>query len=286
MARPLRIEYPGAVYHVTCRGNARQNIFKGNKDRDYFLDLLTRIRDRFRWLCHAYCLMDNHYHLVIETPDANLAKGMRQLNGMYTQHYNWRHQKTGHVFQGRYKAIIVDKDAYLLELCRYVVLNPVRAHAVDRPEDWKWSSYRATAGIDDALPLLTTEWLLAQFSDTRKRACGLYRKFVGKGIAGASPWEELKGQVFLGDTSFIEQVKGSREGVKRNREIPRCQREAHRPELTVLFAEATSRELRNKAMYAAHVVHRYTLQEIGDHVGLHYTTVSRIIRDEEEGMLQ
>jgi len=118
---------------------------------------------------------------------------MRQLNGMYPQKYNWRHQKTGHVFQGRYKAIIVDKDAYLLEFCRYVVLNPVRAHAVDRPEDWKWSSYRATAGIDDALPLVTTEWLLAQFSDTRKRAFDLYRRFVVERIAGASPWKELCG---------------------------------------------------------------------------------------------
>ena len=129
-----------------------------------------------------------------------------------------------------------------------MVLNPVRAHAVDRPEDWKWSSYRATAGIDDALPLVTTEWLLAQFSDTRKRAFDLYRRFVVEGIAVASPWKELRGQVFLGDTSFIEQVKGSHEGIKLGPEIPRRQRETDRPELTVLFAEASSRDLRNKAI--------------------------------------
>jgi putative transposase len=149
MARPLRIEYPGALYHVTSRGNAGQKIFWTDKDRRYFIELLAYIIERFRWVCYAYCLMDNHYHLVIETREANLSKGMRQLNGIYTQKYNWKHHRTGHVFQGRYKAIIVDRDAYLLEVCRYVVLNPVRAHAVEKIEDWKWSSYRATASLDD-----------------------------------------------------------------------------------------------------------------------------------------
>ena len=150
MARPLRIEYPGALYHITSRGNGGQKIFRSDKDRVYFLKLLATLTDRFHWLCHAWCLMDNHYHLVIETPEGNLSRGMRQLNGMYTQKYNWKYHKTGHVFQGRYKAIIVDKDSYLLELCRYVALNPVRAHVVEEPEDFRWSSYRATAGIDKA----------------------------------------------------------------------------------------------------------------------------------------
>jgi hypothetical protein len=128
--------------------------------------------------------MDNHYHLVIETREANLAKGMRQLNGVYTRKCNWRCHKTGHIFQGRHKAIIVDRDPYLLELCRYVALNPVRAHAAGKTEDWKWSSYRATAGIDDALPFLSTNRLLARFSATRKRAFELYRIFVAEGISG------------------------------------------------------------------------------------------------------
>ena len=151
MARPLRIEYPGALYHVTSRGNAGNRIFKIDKDRKYFLDLLGFIIKRFHWLCHAWCLMDNHYHLVLETPEGNLSRGMRQLNGIYTQKYNWRYTKTGHVFQGRYKAIVVDKESYLLELCRYVVLNPLRAAIVKEPQDWKWSSYRSTAGRATAM---------------------------------------------------------------------------------------------------------------------------------------
>ena len=113
MARPLRIQYEGALYHITSRGNARQSIFRDNQDRLLFLDTLKKVADRFHWLCHAYCLMDNHYyHLVIETPDGNLAKGMRQLNGVYTQAYNRRHHHTGHVFQGRYKAILVEKESF------------------------------------------------------------------------------------------------------------------------------------------------------------------------------
>ncbi len=284
MARPLRIEYPGALYHVTSRGNARQKIFRNHKDRSYFVELLSSITDRFQWLCYAYCLMDNHYHLVIETREANLARGMRQLNGVYTQKCNWRYDRTGHIFQGRYKAIIVDRDPYLLELCRYVVLNPVRAHAAEKTEDWKWSSYRATAGIDDVPPFLTTDRLLAQFSTTRKRAFELYRMFVAEGISGTSPWEELKGQVYLGDEHFMKKVKGLRR--HDDREIPRRQRETAKPDLDSLFASAGSKEARNKAIYAAHIIHRYTLQQIGDHVGLHYTTVSRIVRDERQGMLQ
>src|SRR5262245_61850059 len=138
MARPLRIEYPGALYHITTRGNARRGIFKDDRDRLLFLDILHRVSDRYHWHCHAYCLMDNHYHLVVETPDANLALGMRQLNGIYTQAYNRRHRRTGHLFQGRYKAILVEKESHLLEVCRYVVLNPVRAKAVDHLGRWKW----------------------------------------------------------------------------------------------------------------------------------------------------
>jgi putative transposase len=284
MARPLRIEYPGALYHVTSRGNARQKIFWTDKDRRYFIELLTHLIERFRWVCYAYCLMDNHYHLVIETREANLSKGMRQLNGIYTQKYNWKHHKTGHVFQGRYKAIIVDRDAYLLELCRYVVLNPVRAHAVEKIEDWKWSSYRTMASLDDTPAFLAADELLALFSKNKKRARELYRRFVAEGITGVSPWKELKSQIYLGGKYFVEKTKQLLGKDTSNREIPRTQREAEKPDLDQLFADATSRAARNKRIYIAHVVYRYTLQQIGAHVGLHYTTVSRIIRDEEGKM--
>src|SRR3972149_4573760 len=163
MARPLRIEYPGALYHVTARGNAREAIFRDDPDRGAFLVILGRVVERYNWLCHAYCLMGNHYHLLVETPDGDLSKGMRQLNGLYTQRSNRRHRRVGHIFQGRYKAILVDKDSYLLELCRYIVLNPVRAHLVKSVERWPWSSYRATVGERAAPAWLSTEALLAQF---------------------------------------------------------------------------------------------------------------------------
>jgi REP element-mobilizing transposase RayT len=130
MARPLRVQYAGAAYHVTSRGNAGSSIFKDDKDRLTLLKVLKDVNDRYHWFCHAYCLMDNHYHLVIETPDGNLSRGMRHLNGVYTMRFNRDHQRVGHVFQGRYKAILIQKESHLLEVCRYVVLNPVRAGMV------------------------------------------------------------------------------------------------------------------------------------------------------------
>jgi REP element-mobilizing transposase RayT len=135
MARPLRIEYPGAVYHVTYRGNAREKVFLVDPDRELFLDVLSQVVERSNWRCHAYCQMTNHYHLLIETLEPTLSRGMRQLNGVYTQEFNRRHRRTGHVFQGRFKAILVERDAYLLELARYVVLNPVRAKMVRSTRD-------------------------------------------------------------------------------------------------------------------------------------------------------
>ena len=143
MARPIRIEFEGALYHVTSRGDRCEAIYEDDADRERFLEVLGQVVEDFNWVVHAYCLMSNHYHLVIETPDANLAKGMRQLNGVYTQYSNRRHQRSGHLFQGRYKAILVDADSYLLELARYVVLNPVRARMVRKPGAWPWSSYLA-----------------------------------------------------------------------------------------------------------------------------------------------
>ena len=190
MARPLRIEFPGALYHLTARGNARREIFLEDGDRWMFLSILADLVKRGNWICHGFCLMDNHYHLLIETPDGNLSEGMRQLNGIYTQKFNRNHAKVGHVFQGRFKSIVVDKDAYLLELCRYIVLNPVRAGMVEHPKDYLWSSYRATAGLTKKPDFLTSDWILAQFGDDRKRAKKEYRKFVLAGISEESPWEK------------------------------------------------------------------------------------------------
>ncbi len=181
MARPIRIEYAGAVYHVTSRGNAKKAIFKQERDREIFLTVLSATVKRYNWLCHAYCLMDNHYHLLIETPDGNLSKGMRQLNGVYTQAFNRCHNKCGHIFQGRYKAIVIDKESYLAELCRYIVLNPVRAKIVSKPEDWQWSSHVITAGLKEAPDFLSVDWLLGFFGMDRIKASRRYQDFVSSG---------------------------------------------------------------------------------------------------------
>jgi len=175
MARPLRIEFDGALYHVTSRGNARAPIFIADTNRVLFFDILKKTCDRFNWLCHVYCLMDNHYHLVIEAPDGNLSKGMRQLNGVYTQSFNKRNQRVGHVFQGKYKAIVIEKEGYLLQVSRYVVLNPVRAKIVESPAEWKWSSYWGTAGIGKPHTVLTIDWILKQFDTHREKARKNYK---------------------------------------------------------------------------------------------------------------
>jgi putative transposase len=146
MSRPLRLEFPEALYHLTSRGDRREDIYEDDEDRLAFLDVFFSVIEQFNWVCYAYCLMSNHYHLLVQTPDANLSKGMRQLNGVYTQAYNRRYLKTGHLFQGRYKSILVDEDNYLLELSRYIVLNPVKAGMVKKVDQWKWSSYLATVG--------------------------------------------------------------------------------------------------------------------------------------------
>ena len=143
MARPLRIEFEGAFYHVMARGNALQDIFLRDADRQTFIDNLGRVAQRFDWRVWAWCLMGNHYHLLIETRQATLSKGMREVNGVYTQAFNRRHRRVGHVLQGRYKAILVDQDTYLLELARYVVLNPVRAGLVQSAGESTWSSHQA-----------------------------------------------------------------------------------------------------------------------------------------------
>ena len=147
MARPLQVEFPGAIYHITSRGNARLPIFADVEKRQRPLSTLQEVVTRFNWLCHAYCLMLNHYHLLVETVEGNLSHGMRHLNGVYTQNYDCRHNRVGHIFQGRYKSVLVERESCLLELCRYVILNPVRAVVVRQPESYPWSSYRATAGL-------------------------------------------------------------------------------------------------------------------------------------------
>ena len=283
MARPLRIEYDGALYHVTSRGNARKAIFGDGKDRETFLSTLRKVNERYHWLCHAYCLMNNHYHLIIETPEGNLSKGMRQLNGVYTQAYNRRHRRVGHIFQGRYKAILVQKESHLLEVCRYVVLNPVRAKAVPSPEKWKWSSYKGTGGLEKPHPCLTATWVLGQFGKERREAEKRYREFVKAGIGQVSIWHKVKGQSLLGEDHFVERlirhIKG-REGIK---EIPRSQRYLSRPSLERLLTDKVSGEKRERDRMIVKAIegYGYSQKEVADYVGLHYSTISRLVNQSQ-----
>ncbi len=277
MARPLRIEFPGALHHVTSRGNARADIVSGDEDRRLFTDVLGAVVDRFAWLCHAWCLMDNHYHMLLETPDANLSRGMRQLNGVFTQRRNWRHGRVGHVFQGRYKAIVVEREPHLLELCRHVVLNPVRAGMVARPREWRWSSYRATAGHSPAQPFEHRDWILRQFGADDAAAPRAYRRFVAGGIGAASPWDQLSGPNILGGAAFRDGLRAAA-GVASS-EVPRRARRMTAEALATLRARHPERA---EWMARAHRDHGYTLGQIAAEAGLHYATVSRIIKAWED----
>jgi REP element-mobilizing transposase RayT len=278
MARPLRLEYPGALYHVTSRGNAQADIYADEADRRIFLRMLGSVVTKQRWVLHAFCLMGNHYHLLVETPQPNLSRGMHQLNGIYSQCFNRRHHRVGHVLQGRFTAIVVERESYLLELARYIPLNPVRAGIVDHPQKWPWSSYRAAAGLEPAPPWLTTTAVLERFGCDPDRAGLRFQEFVRDGIDAPAPWSALQGQVFLGSREFAERVVRGRAPATVSSEVRRTERFAGRPALATLFPPdlTAERERRNAAIRDAHSRYGYLLTEIARHLGLHYSTVSRV----------
>ncbi len=278
MSRPLRIEFPGALYHVTSRGDGREAIFLDDEDREAFLAVFGEVIETFHWVVHAYCLMGNHYHVLIETPDGNLSRGMRQLNGIYTQRFNRKQGRMGHVFQGRYKAILVQKESHLLELARYVVLNPVRAAMVTAVGDWPWSSYQATAGLCGAPPWLTTQWLLATFSSQKRRAEKRYVAFVTNSEVKSAPWENLTGQIFLGSDGFVESSQRSVKPDACLDEVPTAQRRPPAKPLT----EFEKGHARDEAIAQAYASGGYSLKEIGNHFNLHYSRVSRIVQKSKQ----
>jgi len=219
--------------------------------------------------------MDNHYHLMVETPDANLSKGMRQLNGVYTQDFNRRHGRCGHVFQGRFKSVLVDKQAYLLELSRYIVLNPVRAGMVKNPEDWHWSSYRAMIGLTIGPTWFNSDWLLSAFDNRSGSAVKRYSKFVRSGIGRESIWSELQHQVYLGDDQFVERMQTLISNDRNLSEIPHIQ---SRPPARPIAEYLNQDNDRNHAIASAYQSGGYTLTEIAAYFNLHYSTVSTIVR--------
>lgn len=276
MARPLRIEFPGAFYHITARGNARSTIFLDIDDRRSWFALLGDVCEQFKWRCYAYCQMGNHFHLLIETPEPSLSRGMRQLNGVYAQRFNRRHAKCGHVLQGRYHAVIVDQHSYLLELIRYVVLNPVRARVVPSVDQWPWSSYPATVAEQQAPPWLVVADVLSLFGATPETAIAAFRRFVAAGLTARSPWHELQKDIYLGDADFIDTVQSQMSAARRlDGEIPKPQRSL--PMRRLPTAPLTTADI-DTTLDQLYRSGHYTQRQIAQHLGVHYTTVSRRLK--------
>lgn len=283
MARPLRIQYPGAFYHVTARGNEQKDVFKSGKDREQFLSYLESATERYGAVVHAYCLMGNHYHLLLETPVGNLAQIMRHIGGAYTTYFNVKRKRAGHLFQGRYKAILVDKDAYALELSRYIHLNPVRAGIVARPEEYGWSSYRPYIGLASV-----PAWLITDFV----RGClggggaGAYRQFVTAALSRASesPFVGVVASTVLGGPDFVEKVAKSHLAHRTSdRDVPAVRR-LNRPTMDHLI-DIIGNELgssvkltRNVSIYFCHRYSGARLREIGERFGLSDAAVAQASR--------
>jgi REP element-mobilizing transposase RayT/DNA-directed RNA polymerase specialized sigma24 family protein len=285
MARPLRIEFPGAVYHVTSRGDRGEAIFVDDEDRLGLLELVSQALSRFDAQMLAYCLMGNHYHFVLHTRRANLSLLMRHINGVYTQAYNRRHNKVGHLFQGRFKAILVDRDAYLLEVCRYVELNPVRAGMKRKPQAWRWSSYRAHAGLEATPDWLDSDGLYsyllgrpAQTAADRRRAADRYATLVAD-VPDMVLWDgALRQQIYLGDEHFVERMQALAD--PRNstdRDIPKVQRR----KVHSLKQWLETCESRDEAVYRAHTESGLSMTAIAREIGLSVSRVSRLISQAE-----
>lgn len=272
MTRPLRLEFPGALYHVTSRGNRRNPIYRDDADRRAWLDVLGRVCERHHFVVHSFCQMTNHYHLLVETVEANLSQGMRQLNGVYTQHFNWRHSLVGHLFQGRYKAILVQKESYLLELSRYIVLNPLRAKLVPSLDDWPWSSHHFVSRKHPPT-WLERNWLLSRFRDEHTAAVSAYQQFVLAGVNEASPLAATRHQILLGDDAFVagyQQLQRS-EGLV---ETVRTERRAVALSLAAYQARYADR---SEAMARAYLSTAFTMPQIADAFGVSIKTVSRAL---------
>lgn len=278
MTRPLRLQFAGALYHVTSRGDRRKMIYRDEFDRLNWQEILGQSCDRYNFLVHSFCQMGNHYHLLVETVEANLAQGMRHLNGTYTQYFNRRHRLVGHLFQGRYNAIVVEKEEYLLAVARYTILNPLRAHVVASLDDWDWSSYPYITGRKTALPWMTIDWLLSLFHSDRASAVEACCEFILAGRNLGNPLKNTKHQAILGMSTFgVRSEDPNSDGSLA--EIARVQRRAL---ALPLDAYQSKYQDRNEAMARAYLSTAYTMAQIGKHFGVAYRTVSRAVQEFEK----
>jgi putative transposase len=281
MTRPLRIEFPDAIYHITSRGDRQEPNFRDDSDRQRLLDVIDRAMGRLDAEMLAFCLMGNHYHFVLRTRRPNLSRLMRQINGEYTQAFNRRHAVTGHVFQGRFHAVVVDRDAYLLEVCRYVELNPVRAGLVATVDAWPWSSYRAHIGMARGPWWLATATLHSHLlgreamnQDDRRQARELYANAVAAGL-DADPWKlHLRQEIYLGEEAFVADTRARATAERlRSPDIAKIQRTLENTLAEWLTPERT----RDEAFRLAYAQGGMTMAEIARQAGMSVSGVSRII---------
>ena len=293
MARPLRIEYPGAFYHVINRGLERREIYRRDIDKEYFLELLESLNEKYGVWVHSYILMSNHYHLYLETPNGGLSKIMRQLDGSFTQKFNKRYNRVGPLFQGRYKATLIDQDSYSLQLSKYIHLNPLKAGMVKKLEDYKWSSYPAFLGKADAPKFLKTRWLLSQFHTSQRKARNALKNFTLQLEEDKdwSPEKEAYKGIILGDSGFVSQIQDSYLSNKSDPEIPKLK--ASQKQLTpeqvekdVAQFKLNSKLSHKLIIYALKQYSPLTLKQIAEHLGgLHYSSITKITKRLEEQAL-
>lgn len=305
MGRPIRVEYSAALYHITSRGNERKKIFLKDGDRIKFLKILEDYHDRYEILIHCYILMDNHYHLILETPRGNLLKVMHGINSSYTGYFNRKYGRSGHLFQGRYKGILVEKDSYLLSLSRYVHLNSVRAGLVERPEAYRWSSYCGYIGREKESAWMEYGWVLSRFGTEKKRAQGRYQGYTEEVLKAKEdpPLKNLYGQVVLGGEEFIGKIKGMLKGRRLPQEIVERKRFVESPspmEVVGVVSEVfrvnpeeilDRRKSRHRARKVAiYFCQRYTgfsNEAIGKLFGgIHYSAVSKVTTRMREEMFK
>jgi REP element-mobilizing transposase RayT len=287
MARPLRIIFPGAFYHITSRGNERKTVFKSKRDREKFLEYLESATQRYDARIHAYCLMDNHYHLLLETPSGNLPQIMRHINGAYTTYFNVKRGRSGHLFQGRYKAILVDIDEYAKELSRYIHLNPVRAKMVEAPEDYDWSSYKFYIGKESPASWLYREFILGYFGKKVSSAQKRYQIFVNALAAQEynSPLDEVVSSTLLGSADFIAFIKANYLSAKKpDKELPALKELVIKISMQDIFEEVELVFSKDRALtrnVKIYLCQRFTgkkLKEIGSHFGIGESGVSQVCR--------
>ena len=287
MARPLRISFPGAFYHITSRGNEKKKIFRDLNDRNKFTSYLESATVRYGAAIHAYCLMNNHYHILLETPSGNLSQIMHHINGAYTTYFNIKYQRAGHLFQGRFKAILVEKDEYAKELSRYVHLNPVRAKIVDQPEDYPWSSYQFYAGLKKFPHWLKYDFILGYFSNGHSDAQRNYRAYVEVLINKVyeSPLKGVAGSTILGSEKFVERIQARYISDKIfDSNVPALRELSQRPSIEEIREKVETFFEKEKALgrgVMIYLCYKYTgkrLREIGENFGIGDSGVSQASR--------